>query len=108
MNTEEFQGTDSVPAQRSTEFKYLNFISTFMVGSLLISNVIATVKFIEYGPIVLSKSFYIYPAVMLGSDIMTEVYGMKYTKRTIYAGFVLSMLMVLALQAARFGPSPAN
>jgi uncharacterized integral membrane protein (TIGR00697 family) len=82
------------------------------VALLLVSNIIA-VKLVPLN--VLGQSLVVpagviaYPLTFLAGDILTEVYGIKAARRTIYLGFAANILMVgMVAIAIRLPASPAG
>ena len=75
-------------------FKYLGSISVFFVSVLLISN-IASTKIIDLKWFVFDGGTLLFPLSYIFGDILTEVYGYKRTKRVIWLGFSMALLMSL-------------
>lgn len=75
-------------------FKYLGSISVFFVSVLLISN-IASTKIIDLKWFVFDGGTLLFPLSYIFGDILTEVYGYKRTKKVIWLGFFMALLMSL-------------
>jgi len=75
-------------------FKYLGSISVFFVSVLLISN-IASTKIVDLKWFVFDGGTLLFPLSYIFGDILTEVYGYKRTKRVIWLGFFMALLMSL-------------
>jgi len=75
-------------------FKYLGSISVFFVSVLLISN-IASTKIVDLKWFVFDGGTLLFPLSYIFGDILTEVYGYKRTKKVIWLGFFMALLMSL-------------
>lgn len=75
-------------------FKYLGSISVFFVSVLLISN-IASTKIIDLKWFVFDGGTLLFPLSYIFGDILTEVYGYKRTRKVIWMGFFMALLMSL-------------
>ncbi|MCE7936849.1 VUT family protein [Candidatus Saccharibacteria bacterium CPR2] len=73
-------------AQKAQNYKYYDLIIALFVAVLLISN-ISAVKLIDIGPIITDGGAILFPLAYIFGDILTEVYGYKYTRRAIWTGF---------------------
>jgi len=73
--------------------KYLIYIAMIFVTVLLISNTVA-VKIVQIGLLVFSGAIVIFPLSYIFSDILTEVYGYKETRKIIWVGFIAQILMI--------------
>ncbi len=86
-------------------FKYYDVIVAMFVTVLIVSNIVST-KLIGSGPLLFDAGTILFPFAYIIGDVLTEVYGYKRARRTIWLGFysllVLSMtlLLVQALPAA--------
>lgn len=90
-------------------------ISAVFVGILLISNVVA-VKPIAFGaipigdvslPLVFDGGVFLFPLAYILGDVLTEVYGLRASRRTILTAFALAALASLTILVVQFSP-PAN
>lgn len=73
-------------------YKYLGTISVFFVTVLLISNVVST-KIVDFGVFTFDAGTLLFPLSYIFGDILTEVYGYKRSRRVIWLGFFMAMLM---------------
>lgn len=78
----------------NTNFKYLTTISVFFVAVLLISNVAST-KIVQLLGLTFDGGTLLFPLSYIFADILTEVYGYKKTRATIWLGFISSLVMSL-------------
>lgn len=74
------------------EFKYLTAIAVVFVSVLLISNV-ASSKILSLGPFDFDGGTILFPLSYIFGDVLTEVYGYKRTRKVIWLGFVMALLM---------------
>lgn len=86
-------------------FKHYDLILALFVVSLLISNLAAT-KLITTGSLILDGGAILFPLTYILGDILTEVYGYRYARRAIWAGFVGIVLAIVTLTIVRFLPYP--
>lgn len=68
-------------------------ISISFVVTLLLSNILA-VKLIAVGPLVLPAAVVIYPFCFMIGDVLTEVWGYRFARKVIWAGFGANFMMV--------------
>ncbi len=73
-------------------YKYLGTISVFFVTVLLISNVVST-KIVDFGVFTFDAGTLLFPLSYIFGDILTEVYGYKRSRRVIWLGFFMALLM---------------
>ncbi len=73
-------------------FKYLGTISVVFVSVLLISNVVST-KIVDLKWFTFDGGTLLFPLSYILGDILTEVYGYKRSKKVIWLGFFMSLLM---------------
>lgn len=74
---------------------------------LLISNLAAT-KLIAFGPIIADGGAILFPLIYIFGDVLTEVYGYKYARRAIWAGFSVMVLAVLSFTIVKYLPPAAD
>lgn len=91
-------------------------ISAAFVGILLISNVVA-VKPIAFGeisfgslslPLVFDGGVFLFPLAYVLGDLLAEVYGLKASRRAIYAAFALALIASLTILAVQVSPPAAG
>lgn len=87
-------------------YKYLGSISVFFVSVLLISN-IASTKIVDFGIFTFDAGTLLFPLSYIFGDILTEVYGYKRSRKVIWLGFAMALLMSLVLMIVNFLP-PAS
>lgn len=87
-------------------------ISALFVGILLISNVVA-VKPIAFGaiplgefslPLIFDGGVFLFPLAYILGDVLAEVYGLKASRRAIFAAFGLALLASLTILAVQLSP----
>lgn len=87
-------------------------ISAIFVGILLISNVVA-VKPIAFGaitigefslPLVFDGGVFLFPLTYILGDVIAEVYGLKASRRAIFAAFALAALASLTIFVVQISP----
>ena len=93
--------------QPREHFKYLGFISSAIVATLIISNVSAA-KLVEIGPIITDGGTLLFPLSYIFGDILTEVYGYSASRRVIYTAFFWMALAAIMFQFVAAMPAPAE
>lgn len=78
--------------QETRTFKYLDVITVLFVAFLLISNVVAS-KILLLGPLSIDGGGLLFPLTYIFGDILTEVYGYKKTRKAIWLGLSVNLLM---------------
>ena len=73
-------------------YKYLSTISVLFVSVLLISN-IASTKIVDLKWFVFDGGTLLFPLSYIFDDILTEVYGYKESRKTIWLGFFSALMM---------------
>lgn len=86
--------------------KKRELIVVFFIVTLLISNIMAT-KMISVGPLVLPAAVIIFPFCFMLGDVLTEIWGYRYTKKVILTGFGANLLMTVFLYLGQLLP-PAS
>jgi hypothetical protein len=66
--------------------KYFDLMIILFVTLLLVSNVVSA-KILRLGPFTFDGGTILFPLVYILGDVLTEVYGYKRARRTIWAGF---------------------
>ncbi len=91
-------------------------ISAVFVGILLISNIVA-VKPIAFGgvsvggfelPLVFDGGVFLFPLAYILGDVLTEVYGLKASRRAILTAFALALLASLTILVVQISPPAAG
>lgn len=89
------------------EFKYITTIAVVFVAVLLISNV-ASSKIVAFGPFDFDGGTLLFPLSYIFGDILTEVYGYKRSRKIIWLGFAMNILMALVFMAVVALPPAAE
>ena len=80
-------------------------LSILFVTCLLVSNVLAC-KMISVWVLTLPAAVIIFPISYIVNDAISELYGFQKAKFTIYTGFIMNAIMVLAFTVASAIPAP--
>lgn len=75
-------------------YKYLTLITVSFVSVLLISN-IASTKIVDLKWFVFDAGTLLFPLSYIFGDILTEVYGYKQSRKVVWMGFAMALLMSL-------------
>ncbi|HKL85848.1 MAG TPA: queuosine precursor transporter [Treponemataceae bacterium] len=86
---------------------FLPVISGLFVGILVISNILAS-KMIQIGPFVFDGGTLLFPLSYIFGDVLTEVYGYKESRKVIWTGLVMLIIMALNIYLIGFLPSQAS
>lgn len=89
------------------EFKYITTIAVVFVSVLLISNV-ASSKIVSFGPFDFDGGTLLFPLSYIFGDILTEVYGYRKSRKIIWLGFAMNILMALVFMAVVALPPAAE
>lgn len=73
-------------------YKYLGDLSVLFVSVLLISNIVSS-KIIDFGLFTFDGGTLLFPLSYIFGDILTEVYGYKKSKKVIWLGFFILLVM---------------
>jgi len=68
-------------------------ITAIFITCLITANTIA-VKVIGLGPVILPAAIFVFPLSYIFGDILTEVYGYRWTRKVIWLGFVCNLIFV--------------
>ena len=71
----------------------LVIITAVFITCLITANTIA-VKVISLGPVILPAAIFVFPLSYIFGDILTEVYGYRWTRKVIWLGFVCNLIFV--------------
>lgn len=81
------------------KISFLQLVLTVLfVSSLLISNVITAKQVLLPFDIVMTGAVFIFPITYILSDLFSEIYGYKYSRRTCYIAFAMNLFMVVVFQ----------
>ena len=86
------------------EYKHLTAIAVIFVSVLLISNV-ASIKILALGPFEFDGGTILFPLIYIFGDILTEVYGYKRTRKIIWLGLGMAVLMAAVFMAVAALPA---
>lgn len=81
------------------QYRYYDFVMAGFVTVLLLSNLLSSAKFIDFGVsvgslrLMFDAGTLVFPISYIFGDILTEVYGYKRSRRVIWTGFFATMLM---------------
>jgi uncharacterized integral membrane protein (TIGR00697 family) len=85
-------------------FKYLDIITALFVATLLISNIVSS-KITVLGPLTLDSGTILFPLCYIFGDVLTEVYGYSRSRRVIWIGLSMNLLMAVILMIVGVLPS---
>jgi queuosine precursor transporter len=88
-------------------YKFLNFITSFFVAVLLISNITST-KVVEFGFFTFDGGTLLFPISYIFGDVLTEVYGFKEARKVIWIGFICAAMMSLIVWIIGILPSASE
>lgn len=89
-----------------SNWRYYDVATALFVSSLITANIIS-VKLIQIGPLIVPAGVVVFPLSYILGDILTEVYGYRYARRTIWLGFLANLIAVIAIYLAGILPSPS-
>jgi uncharacterized integral membrane protein (TIGR00697 family) len=87
--------------------KYLGILGMVWISVLLVVT-LTSLKTFEIFGVVLSAAVIAYPLTYIFSDIFTEVYGYRVSRRIVWTGFVCVFLATLFAYALTFMPAPVS
>ena len=99
------QNASGDEAKDSTKKNFLPVITGLFVGVLLLSNILAS-KMVQLGPFVFDGGTLLFPLSYIFGDVLTEVYGYKDSRKVIWTG--LCMLILMAVNIWIIGLLPAE
>ena len=82
-------------------------LTILFVVSLLISNVITAKQVLLPFGITMTGAVFIFPITYILSDLFSEVYGYKWSRKTCYLAFVMNLFMVLIFTFVIKTPAPS-
>ena len=85
----------------------LPVISGLFVGVLVISNILAS-KMIQIGPFVFDGGTLVFPLSYIFGDVLTEVYGYKESRKVIWTGLAMLVIMVINIYLIGLLPSETS
>ncbi|MDP3880238.1 MAG: queuosine precursor transporter, partial [Dehalococcoidales bacterium] len=81
-------------------------ITAIFITCLITANIIA-VKIVSLGFLVLPAAVFVFPLSYIFGDILTEVYGYRWTRKIIWLGFICNLIFVFFAWVAQALP-PAS
>ena len=93
--------------QRERNFLYFDLIMAFFVAVVIISN-IASSKIMKLGPFTFDGGTILFPLAYIFGDILTEVYGYKRSRKVIWTGFFMIILMAIVFAIVGYLPAAAG
>ncbi|UTC64858.1 queuosine precursor transporter [Treponema sp. OMZ 788] len=91
-NTQLTQGVNENDPIKKTNF--LPVISGLFVGVLVLSNILAA-KMVQLGPFVFDGGTLLFPFSYIFGDVLAEVYGYRASRKVIWTGFLMLLIMSL-------------
>jgi uncharacterized integral membrane protein (TIGR00697 family) len=79
-------------------------IAAVFVTCLITANIIA-VKVISYGSFILPAAIFVFPLSYIFGDVLTEVYGYRWSRRVIWLGFLCNLIFVFFAWIGQYLPS---
>ncbi len=95
-------------------YKYADRIMALFVTVLLVSNIASSAKIVDWGvslfgiPLAFDAGTLLFPISYIFGDVLTEVYGYRYSRRVIWTGFACALLMSATLWVVGRLPGEAN
>ena len=86
------------------KFKYLDVITGLFVAVLIISNIVSS-KITSIGPLTLDSGTILFPLSYIFGDVLTEVYGYSRSRKIIWIGVSMNLLMAVTLMIVGVLPS---
>ncbi|MEQ8201725.1 MAG: queuosine precursor transporter [Syntrophomonadaceae bacterium] len=81
-------------------------ITSLFITCLLITNIVAG-RLVQLGGMTLTADLFLFPLTYIFGDVLTEVYGFKRARLTIWLGFAANLLMALVFILVVSLPSPS-
>ncbi len=84
-------------------YRFLDLVMVAFVTVLLASNIASAAKIVDWGvtllgvPLAFDAGTLLFPISYIFGDVLTEVYGYRYSRRVIWAGFGSAVLLSLTL-----------
>ena len=93
-------------SSNSGQGKYFDLIGMAFIAVLLVST-IAAQKLFVVGPLVLPAGILLFPLAYIFGDVLTEVYGYARSRRIVWMGFAMSLMMAMVFTiAVALPPAP--
>ncbi len=81
-------------------------ITSLFITCLLITNIVAG-RLVQLGDMTLTADLFLFPLTYIFGDVLTEVYGFKKARFTIWLGFAANLIMALVFILVVSLPSPS-
>jgi len=81
-------------------------ITSLFITCLLVTNIVAG-RLVQWGDMTLTADLFLFPLTYIFGDVLTEVYGFKKARLTIWLGFAANLLMALVFILVVSLPSPS-
>ncbi len=84
-------------------FKFFDRLMALFVTVLLVSNIASSAKIVDWGfslfgvPLAFDAGTLLFPVSYIFGDVLTEVYGYRYSRRVIWTGFFCALVMSVTL-----------
>lgn len=79
-------------------------LTALFVACLITANVIA-VKIVSFGFVMLPAAIFVFPLSYIFGDVLTEVYGYRWSRRVIWLGFLANLVFVVFAWLGQILPS---
>lgn len=94
-------------SETTGEIRHLEIVAGLFTGLLIISNVCSN-RLVALGPLEFDAGTLMFPLTYVFGDVLTEVYGLKRSRRVIWTGFLALVLLALCLKVSSVLPPPAG
>lgn len=81
-------------------------LTVLYVVALLISNILAAKQFVLFEGVTMTCAVIVFPITYILSDLISEVYGYKWSRIICYMAFAANVLMVLCFEISIATPAP--
>lgn len=81
-------------------------LTVLFVSCLLISNVITARQVLLPFGITMTGAVFIFPITYILSDLFSEVYGYKWSRKTCYLGFAMNLFLAIVCSLVIVAPAP--
>ncbi len=95
-------------------YRYIDLIQAAYIAVLLTSNVASSGKIVDWGigllglPLAFDAGTLLFPLSYIFSDVLTEVYGFRRSRRIIWSGFGALLILCACLAAVQYMPGEAQ
>jgi uncharacterized integral membrane protein (TIGR00697 family) len=87
--------------------RFLPIVSGLFTGVLVLSNILAS-KMVQLGPFVFDGGTLLFPLSYIFGDVLTEVYGYCQSRKVIWTGFAVLVVMTINIWIVGALPSEAS